>query len=374
MDYASLPSPCFVIDEERLRGNLQKLNLMARENGIEMLVALKAFASWRLFPLLAEYLDGAAVSSLHEARLAYEEMGRTVDIYAPAYYPTHFEELLGYLRRMTFNSLDEWDRYAARAQCRGISCGLRIQTGCGHAPVLLYNPAARGSRFGVSAETLRRLPRGLEGLHLHALSEANSYAFEEVLQSAEEQFGHFFPKIQWLNLGGGHLFTDECYDLEHFALCVAKLRHRYPNLQLIFEPGSAIAWQVGVLKSTVLDIVEQHQVRTAVLDVSFTCHLPDCLEMPYRPAVRGAALDDSLPHRYRLGGISCLSGDFLEGYSFSVPLSVGDLLFFDDAIHYTIVKTTQFNGISLPGIAVWRADTGASLIYQPSYQQYKNHL
>ena len=296
------------------------------------------------------------------------------DIYAPAYYPPHFEEVLGYVKRITFNSLSEWDRYAAQAQQRGISCGLRIQTGYGYAPAVLYNPAARGSRFGVSAEALQHLPSDLEGLHLHALSEADSYAFEEVLLSAEEQFGHFFPKIRWMNLGGGHLLTDEGYDLDHFTFCVAKLRKRYPHLQLIIEPGSAIVWQAGILKSTILDIVEQHQVRTAILDISFTCHLPDCLEMPYRPVVRGAALDDSLPHRYRLGGISCLSGDFLEGYSFSEPLSVGDLLLFEDAIHYTIVKTTQFNGIALPGVAIWHKDRAPSLVRQPSYQQYKDYL
>ena len=374
MNLEDFPSPCFILNEDRLSANLLQLRTLAQAHSLRILLALKGFAYWRIFPLLSKYLQGASASSLHEARLAYEEMGYKVHMYSPAYVPSQFLELLPYVERISFNSLSEWDRYAAIAKAKGISCGLRVQPGYGSSPNLLYDPTARGSRFGVSEDKMDNIPKDVEGLHIHALCEANSYELDKLLTAVETRWGRFFSKLRWLNLGGGHLFTDKDYDLHYFANCVSVLQLRYPRLQLVFEPSSAVAWQSGVLKTTVLDIVKQEDLRTAILDISFTCHTPDCLEMPYRPLVKGASLDGSLPYRYRLGGISCLSGDFLESYSFEKPLSIGDTLVFEDMMHYTMVKTTTFNGISHPSIGVWQKDRGASLLRTFSYRDYKTRL
>ena len=374
VDLSAFPSPCFILEEEKLRSNLEKLRRLAQAHDLRILVALKAFAGWRMFALFSEYLHGASVSSLHEARLAYEEMGSRADVYMPAYVSSQFAEILGYVGRMSFNSLNEWNRYGQRAQEAGISCGLRLRPSYGSSPVDLYDSTSKGSRFGLSAEAFpSTLPQGIEGIHIHALCEADSYALERLLTSVEEQFGHLFSKLRWLNLGGGHLLTDTGYDVAHFSSLMSRFRQRYPSIELTFEPGSAVVWQAGLLKATVLDLVEQDHIRTAILDVSFTCHMPDCLEMPYRPSVRGARLDDSLPHRYRLGGLSCLAGDFLEEYSFEEPLVVGDVVVFEDMMHYTMVKTTQFNGISHPSLGLWQQGK-ARWIKPFSYDLYRSHL
>ena len=374
MDLEAFPSPCFILDEERLCANLRRLRSLAQDHELRMLLALKGFACWRMFPFFSKYLQGAAASSFYEARLAYEEMGCKVHAYSPAYVPKQFLKLLPYVECMSFNSLSEWNRYAPLARRAGISCGLRVQPGYGSAPAKIYDPTAKGTRFGLSAEALKELPESVEGLHIHALCEADSYETTKVLATAELRWGKFFSQLKWLNLGGGHLFTDKSYELRHFSDSISSFRSRYPKLQLIFEPGSAVVWQAGLLKSTVLDLVEQDDIRTAILDVSFTCHMPDCLEMPYRPSVQGAVLDDSLPYRYRLGGLSCLAGDFLEGYSFAKPLEVGDAILFEDMMHYTMVKSTYFNGISQPSIGIWQTNKRPSLLGTFSYRDYKASL
>ncbi len=375
MDTAAFPSPCFILDEDKLRAHMLMLQQLSQRCDIDILLALKGFAYWRVFRLMAPYLQGAAVSSLHEARLVHEEMGGQVHAYAPVYMPTQVKDLLPYVTRMSFNSLAEYARYGARARQGNVSCGLRIQPGYSLAPSPFYDPATPGSRFGVSAtELVKGLPSGIEGLHLHALCEADSYALEKVLVAANDRFGQFFGQLQWLNLGGGHLLTDKRYDIPHFRSTIATFQASYPNLRLIFEPSSAIAWHAGVLTSTVLDIVERDGIQTAILDVSFTCHLPDCLEMPYRPHVQGAVLDGSLPYCYRLGGASCLAGDFLENYSFSTPLQLGDKLIFENMMHYSMVKTTQFNGLVHPSLGIWQQDKGATLVKTFTYAQYKDKL
>lgn len=375
MNTAAFPSPCFILEEDKLRAHLEKLQALAQTCDISIILALKGFAYGYILPLVAKYLQGAAASSLYEARLAYEEMGITAHVYAPAYMPALFTKLLPYAARISFNSLAEYERYGAAAQRAGISCGLRIQPEWGSAPRPFYDPTTPGSRFGVSAQDLAQgLPKGIEGLHLHALCEADSYALEQVLNAAKQRFGHVFGQLRWLNLGGGHLFTEKSYDLAHFKSGIADLRKTYPDLELIFEPSSAVVWHTGVLKSTVLDIVQHAGIKTAILDISFTCHIPDALEMPYRPQVQGAALNNSLTHSYRLGGISCLAGDFLEGYSFANPLAVGDTLIFENMMHYSMVKTTHFNGVVHPALGIWQTERGATLLKTFTYSHYKENL
>ncbi len=377
MDFNKIPSPCFVVDEAALRRNMAVIDRVRRESGAEVIVALKACAMWSIFPELARHSDGATASSLNEARLVFEEYGAPAHTYAPAYSDAEFEGILQYSSHITFNSGGQFERFGAQALLRGISCGLRVNPGYSPVETDLYNPALPGSRLGI--ERLDELPNGVEGLHFHVLCESGAEHLALALEAVEERFGHLLGQIKWLNCGGGHLMTREGYDVELLIKTIRDFRARHPHLRIILEPGSAFTWRTGVLVSRVEDIIESGGVRTAMLDVSFACHMPDCLEMPYKPAIVGA--HDSLPGEkgYRMGGSSCLAGDWMGEWTFDKgDLKVGDRVVFEDMIHYTMVKTTMFNGVRHPSIAIWGADETAKkrlcIVREFGYEDYKTRM
>ena len=378
IDFSKIPSPCYVMEEELLRRNLQLIRSVKDRAGVNIILAFKAFALWKSFPIVREYIGQSTASSIAEARLAFEEMGSPAHTYAPSYTDEEFPVLLKYSSHITFNSLSQFERFYPQVKSFGksVKCGLRINPEFSVVETDLYNPSAPGSRLGVTADKLGdKLPEGITGLHIHNLCENNSYALEETLKAVESKFGHLFPEIEWLNLGGGHLMTHKDYNIEHLIGLLKDLKSRYPHLEIIMEPGSAFAWQTGPLISTVTDIVENHGVKTAMLNVSFACHMPDCLEMPYKPVIRGA-YQEAVAGKptYRMGGNSCLSGDFMGDWSFDEPLKVGDRIVFEDMIHYTIVKTTMFNGVSHPSIGLWTKDNKFVLYRQFGYEDYKNRM
>ena len=364
-----VPSPCYVMEEALLRRNLELISRVAKESGVEIILAFKAFALWKSFPIFREYIKSVTASSIHEARLAFEEFGSRAHAFSPAYTDSEFGEMMRCCSHISFNSLSQYERFYERTLSaeHQISCGIRINPEYSEIETELYNPCAPGSRFGVTADLLpEELPAGIEGFHCHCHCESSSYALENTLVHIEEKFGKWLPKIKWLNLGGGHLMTRKDYDVEHLIGLLKGLRSRYPNLEIILEPGSAFAWQTGSLVSEVVDIVESRGIRTAILNVSFTCHMPDCLEMPYQPVVRGAESLEAdavkgapfSENIYRLGGNSCLSGDYMGSWKFDTPLKIGDKVVFEDMIHYTTVKTNMFNGISHPSIALLHCNSG----------------
>ena len=378
IDYTKVPSPCFVMEEALLRRNLQLISSVKERAGVNIILAFKAFAMWRSFPIIREYIGHSTASSVAEAQLAFEEMGSAAHSYAPSYTEEEFPLFMQYSSHITFNSLSQFERFHPRVKTSGkdIHCGLRINPEFSVVETDLYNPSAPGSRLGVTADRIgETLPEGITGLHLHNLCENNSYDLERTLEVVEQRFGHLFGQIQWLNLGGGHLMTHREYDVEHLVTLLTALKRRYPHLEIIMEPGSAFAWETGVLVSTVADIVENNGVKTAMLNVSFACHMPDCLEMPYKPRIRGAHPQpvEGKP-TYRMGGNSCLSGDFMGDWSFDKPLQVGDLIVFEDMIHYTIVKSTMFNGVTHPSIGLWKKEGEFELYRSFSYEDYKNRM
>lgn len=379
MDISRIPSPCFVLDEALLRRNLELINRVQQAAGVQIILAFKGFAMWSTFPLVRQYLSGATASSLNEARLCYEEMKTKAHTYAVAYLPREFGRILRYSSHLTFNSLSEYRRFRRRVERHPepISMGLRVNPEWSPVGTALYNPASPGSRLGEVAENLTQgLPKDIEGLHFHTLCESSSYDLEKTLEHFEARFGAFLPQLRWVNFGGGHLMTRVGYDVEHLVRVLQQFKSRHPHLQVILEPGSAIAWDTGVLVATVLDIVQNKGIKTAILDVSFTAHMPDTLEMPYRPRVRSANADPqpSDKYRYRLGGVSCLSGDFMEEYAFPAPLRIGQKLVFEDMIHYTMVKTTTFNGVTHPSIAIWGEDGRLRIVRKFGYLDYKRRL
>lgn len=356
-DYSRVPSPCYVVEEELLRRNLSLIRSVAERADVDIILAFKAFALWRTFPIFREYIEHSTASSLAEARMAFEKFGSKAHTYAPIYTDQDFPQIAACSSHITFNSLTQYTHFAEKARAAGVSCGLRINPEFSDVATDLYNPCAPGSRLGVTADALgENLPDGLEGLHFHTLCESSSYDLERTLAVVEAKFGRFFGQIKWLNMGGGHLMTRADYDVEHLVKLLTDFRQKYPLLRLILEPGSAFAWRTGVLVSTVQDVVENHGIRTAMLDVSFACHMPDCLEMPYKPAIVGATDAMAGKPTYRMGGNSCLSGDYYGDWSFDRALRVGDRIVFEDMIHYTTVKTTMFNGISHPSIVLRHCD------------------
>ena len=375
VDPERIHSPAYVIEARLLRQNLELLQGVQREAGVHIILALKAFAGWPLFPTFRYYLAGATASSLHEARLINEEMGRTAHTYAVAYAPEEFDELAVRSSHLTFNSVSQLERYRERlANYPGLKIGLRINPEYSSVETELYNPAARGSRLGEPADKLGTgLPPGVTGLHFHTLCESSSQDLADTLQAVEAKFGHLLPQISWMNLGGGHLITRSDYDVPHLIATLKAFKAKW-NLALTLEPGSAALWQTGTLVTRVLDIHEAGGTRTAILNASFTAHMPDTLEMPYRPAVTGAASDGNAAHRYRLGGLSCLAGDYLEAYGFDAPLRVGDPVVFEDMIHYTLVKTTMFNGVPHPSIVLLHEDGRYETLREFGYADYKNRM
>ena len=375
VDFSLFPSPCYVMEESLLRRNLALIHQVANRAGVEIILAFKAFALWRLFPIFREYIGHSTASSPYEARLALEKFGSKAHAYSPAYTDADFPEFVRCCSHITFNSLNQYAHFYPKTEGHGISCGIRINPEYSEVATELYNPCAPGSRFGVMAEQLTDvLPLGIEGFHCHCHCESSSYELERTLAHVEEKFSHWLPQLKWLNLGGGHLMTRKDYDVEHLVGMLKDLKRRYPNLHVILEPGSAFAWQTGVLASQVVDIVENHGIRTAILNVSFTCHMPDCLEMPYQPVVRGAKMGNGGPYVYRLGGNSCLSGDYMGVWSFDHELALGENIIFEDMMHYTTVKTTMFNGIAHPAIGLWTTEEKVQLLRQFSYEDYLNRM
>ena len=375
MDYSKIPSPCYVLDEVAFRKNLKLIKSVKDRAGVEIILAFKAFAMCSVFPIVREYIPYSTASSLVEARLAFEEMGSPAHTYGPAYTDKEFPAIMNCSSHITFNSLNQFERFYPQTQFNNISCGLRINPEFSDVETDLYNPCAPGSRLGIVSDLLgANLPDGVEGLHFHTLCESSSFDLEKTLNIVEEKFGKYFPQLKWLNMGGGHLMTREGYDTGHLISLLKTFKAKYPDLQLILEPGSAFAWRTGVLVSTVIDIVENKGIMTAMLDVSFACHMPDCLEMPYKPSILGAT--DAVPGKptYRMGGNSCLSGDFMGDWSFENELKIGDRIVFEDMIHYTMVKTTMFNGVSHPGIGMWTTGNEFKLIREFGYEDYKSRL
>lgn len=366
-------SPCWVIDLAALEDNLKLLAHVQREAECKILLALKGFATWSTFPLVAGYLAGATASSPHEAQLAREKLGGEVHVYAPAFSDSDIHEVLRFGDHLVFNSFSQWQRFGAVARAAGASCGIRVNPEQSEVQVALYDPCAPHSRLGVTAAQFRPdLLDGLEGLHFHALCELGADALERVLAAFERKFGDFIGRMKWVNFGGGHHITRPDYDVAHLIRLVRAFKAKY-GVEVYLEPGEAIAIRTGVLVATVLDIVD-NGVRIAILDTSATAHMPDTLEMPYRPDIVGAAESGQLPHSYRLGGLTCLAGDVIGDYAFDHPLSVGERIVLLDMSHYTMVKTSNFNGVRLPSIALRHPDGRYELVKRFGYESYRDRL
>ncbi|HQV78809.1 MAG TPA: carboxynorspermidine decarboxylase [Chitinophagales bacterium] len=372
--YQSIPSPAYVLEEAKLIRNLEWLKRVQDEAEIHIICALKGFSFHHVFPLVKKYLHGATASSLHEAKLVHEKMQVKSHTYCPVYLPQEFDEIQAISSHITFNSLSQYECYKAK-MLPTISYGLRVNPGYSEIETDLYNPASPNSRLGIPHQQLSdKLPDGIEGLHFHALCENTSYTLERVLASFEKLYHPLIQQAKWINMGGGHLITRKDYEPNHLIQVLKTFKSKYPNIQeIILEPGSAVGWQTGVLVSTVIDIVHHGNIPTAMLDVSFTCHLPDCLEMPYKPMVLGS-VEHKTEFEYNLGGMSCLAGDFMGTWFFNQALKIGDKLVFDDMIHYTMVKTSTFNGINLPDIGIIKSDGKYEVIQTFGYEDYKKRL
>ena len=377
-----LKTPYYIIYEERLRRNLDLITRVSRESGARIIMAFKANALWRTFPIFREYGIASTASSLNEMRLALDELHQRAHTYCPVYTPDAIDEFIAGSSHITFNSVEQFHRYHDRIVAHNeshptspVSCGLRINPMCSVIETDIYNPCCPGSRFGVVAEQLADIPEGLDGFHFHALCESTSHDLQKVLEAVETQFGHFLPRLKWLNMGGGHLMTHKDYDVEHLIQLLRDFKRRHPNLELILEPGSAFCWQTGDLEASVVDVVSNSGITTAIVDVSFACHMPDCLEMPYQPKI-SQALDEVDPSKptYRMGGNSCLSGDYVGDWSFEKPLKRGDRITFEDMNHYTTVKTNMFNGIQHPSILYKRMDGSVEVLREFDYQDYKSRM
>lgn len=375
IDYPEIERASYVLEERLLRRNLATIKEVSDESSAEIILAFKSYALWRTFPIFREYGFSSTASSLWEARLGYEEMGSHVHAFTPAYLPKEWAQWQQYASHITFNSLSQYERYKGSLSPK-VSYGIRINPEYSPVETDLYNPALPGSRFGVTAEALDKgLPKGIEGLHFHVLCEGNSFQLERTLGIISKKFDTSLRHAQWLNMGGGHLMTHKEYNIEHLVEVLKGFKQRYPHLKLILEPGSAFAWQTGFLISHVVDIVSHAGIQTAILDVSFTCHMPDCLEMPYKPIVRGAHQNhiNGLP-TYRLGGMSCLSGDYIGSWSFDEPLEIGDEIIFEDMLHYTTVKTNMFNGVAHPDIVLLHEEGGYEVLRHFTYEDYKRRM
>ncbi len=376
MTITDIPTPAYIVHETALRRNLELIADVSRRSGAKIIMAFKANALWRTFPILREYGIDCTASSLNEARLGREELHAKVHAYCPAYTDATIDEFLKGSSHITFNSLGQWERYGRRAIAAGVSPGLRVNPHCSVIETDMYNPALPGSRFGVGASDLPTLPEGLEGLHFHALCESSSYDLERVLEAFESQYGHLLPGLKWVNMGGGHLMTREGYDTDHLVRLLSDFRRRHPNIEVILEPGSAFTWRTGELLTSVVDVVSNDGIDTAIIDASFACHMPDTLEMPYKPLITESLGPDTVPGKptYRLGGNSCLSGDYKDAWSFEHPLKAGDRLTLEDMNHYTTVKTTMFNGLDHPSIWLERADGCLEELRRYTYEDYRSRM
>lgn len=382
MKINELPTPFYIVYEDRLRKNLSLIKRVKEAAGVNIIMAFKANALWRTFPIIKDYVTDSTASSLNELKLGREELGGDVYSYCPAYTPETIKKYLAGSKHITFNSVNQYERFRSDLDDWNkshpdsvVSPGLRVNPRCSVIETDIYNPALPGSRFGVTADALGgRLPAGIEGLHFHALCESTSYDLQRVLTAFEEQFGHLLENVKWVNMGGGHLMTKEGYDVEHLIWLLREFKNRYPWIDVILEPGSAFTWRTGDLITSVVDVVENDGIKTAIIDASFACHMPDTLEMPYKPAIT-ESVDAAEGHQcYRLGGNSCLSGDYVGDWCFEKPLEIGDRLTLEDMNHYTTVKTTMFNGISHPAIVLCRSDGSLEYLRKYSYEDYKSRM
>ena len=378
---AQVETPMYIVEENLLRANLSLIRDVAQRADVEIILAFKAFALWKTFPIVREYINSTTASSLSEARLAYEEFEAPAHTFSPAYTDSEIDQIAKCSSHLSFNSLSQYERMREKARNANaqLSFGLRVNPEYSEISTLLYNPCAPGTRFGVSADKLpAQLPSDIEGFHCHCHCESGADVFQRTLVHIEEKFAGWFPQLKWINFGGGHLMTRKDYDVELLVALLKDFHKRYPWLKVILEPGSAFAWQTGPLVAQVVDIVEDKGVKTAILDVSFTCHMPDCLEMPYQPDVRGAEsveMERAMEkNTYRLGGNSCLSGDFMGSWRFDHPLEIGEKLIFEDMIHYTTVKTNMFNGITHPSISMLKSDGKLQKMRVFGYSDYKNRM
>ena len=381
-------NPYYILYEDKLRENLKLINKVSSESGVEIILAFKAFALWKTFDIFKEYICSTTASSPFEAKLANDYFGSLAHTYSPAYEENTFNTILECSKCITFNSLSQYSRFYDKIKDwnsnpanHNISAGIRINPERSEIATDIYNPCAPGTRFGISASDMpANLPDGIEGFHCHCHCENDSYALERTLDTIESKFGKWLGNIKWLNLGGGHLMTRKGYDINHLVKILRDFRHRHPNLEIIIEPGSAFAWQTGDLIASVVDIVEDKGIKTAILNVSFTCHMPDCLEMPYQPEVEGAlSLGNEIKNItdeniFRLGGNSCLSGDFMGYWLFPNGLYVGDEIIFKDMIHYTTVKTTMFNGIQHPSICMKRHNGNIQMLREYKFEDYRDMM
>lgn len=369
-----IPSPCYVCDEAKLEQNLQLMQYVQNKAGVDIILALKAFSMWSTFPLIKQYLKGATASAVWEAKLANYEMGGEVHCYSPAYKPKDMDQLLDLVHHLSFNSMSQWKQFKEQVIQSSVSAGLRVNPEIQEADTPLYDPCAPGSRLGILASQLEGQDlTGVDGFHVHNLCECDSFATERTLHAIEKKFSRYLPNLKWLNLGGGHLMTKEGYDLEHLIKALVTFKEKYPNLRIIMEPGSAVAWQAGALVAEVVDIVENEQ-QILIMDISATAHMPDVLEMPYRPKISDAGMPNEKAFTYKIGGNSCLAGDVIEEYSFDHRLKAGDRLVFEDMLHYTMVKTTFFNGVEHPSIGILRKDNSFDLLKEFTYEEFKARL
>lgn len=375
MRFTELPTPCFLVDENRLVQNLAVLRDVADRTGAKILLAQKAFSMFSVYPLLREYLAGTTASGLYEARLGHEEFGGETHVYSPAYAEGEFQEILQYADHIVFNSFNQWKAYGNLARAAGKSCGLRVNPECSTQPAehAIYDPCSPGSRLGITLENFQpELLTGIDGLHFHTLCEQNADDLVRTVAAFEERFGEYMEGMKWLNLGGGHHITRDDYDVETLVNCVNYLREKY-NVQIYLEPGEAVVLNAGYLISTVLEVMKNGK-EIAILDTSAACHMPDVIEMPYRPPVFRSDEAGKKAFTYLLTGRSCLAGDVIGEYSFDNTLRPGDQVVFEDMALYTMVKTNTFNGVPLPLIAVRRADGTDEVIRMFGYEDFKNRL
>ena len=381
MIFNRIKMPAYILEEEKLRRNLSLIKGVADEAGIEIILAFKAFALWKTFPIFREYINSTTASSLSEARLAYEEFGAPAHTFSPAYTDLEIEDIARMSSHLTFNSLSQYSRHHTKAMetNSNLTLGVRVNPEYSEVGTDIYNPCAPGTRFGVLASQLpERLPEDISGFHCHCHCESGADVFQRTLVHIEEKFSKWFDQLEWINFGGGHLMTRKDYDIRLLIDILKDFKKRYPNLKVILEPGSAFAWQTGPLVCHVVDVVENKGIKTAILDVSFTCHMPDCLEMPYWPTVRGAETIEGEYGKgeniYRLGGNSCLSGDWMQSWKFDHALQIGETVIFEDMIHYTTVKTCTFNGITHPDICLLKKNGELQVLRHFDYQDYKNRM
>lgn len=381
MIFNQIKMPAYILEEEKLRRNLSLIKGVADEAGIEIILAFKAFALWKTFPIFRKYINSTTASSLSEARLAYEEFGAPAHTFSPAYTDLEIEDIARMSSHLTFNSLSQYSRHHTKAleTNSNLKLGVRVNPEYSEVGTDIYNPCAPGTRFGMLASQLpERLPEDITGFHCHCHCESGADVFQRTLVHIEEKFSKWFDQLEWINFGGGHLMTRKDYDIRLLIDILKDFKKRYHNLKVILEPGSAFAWQTGPLVSHVVDVVENKGIKTAILDVSFTCHMPDCLEMPYWPTVRGAETIEGEygegENIYRLGGNSCLSGDWMQSWKFDHALQIGETVIFEDMIHYTTVKTCTFNGITHPDICLLKKNGELQVLRHFDYQDYKNRM